>query len=221
MMQDKISMELELYHKAEGTFGFNMAKRQRSLLAPAVWWEQYGHSTPHLQKFAVKVLSLTCSSFGCERNWSIFENVHAKRRNRLLQKRMNDLVFVKYNRSLKRRYDSRDRVDPISLKEIDESNEWLGDRSDEDDEDFIFEGDDLTWNMVGEALGVDEPEYQTRGKRSSTNVGSSSVGPPKDEDEVDFEEGEDEEEEEYIDDDDQFGEDEEEDEAFEFDEDDE
>lgn len=75
MVQDKISMELELYRKAEGTFGFNMAKRQRSLLAPAVWWEQYGTSTPHLQKFAVKVLSLTCSSSGCERNWSIFENV--------------------------------------------------------------------------------------------------------------------------------------------------
>lgn len=112
---------------------------------------------------------------------SIFDilKVHAKRRNMLLQKRMNDLVFVKYNRSLKRRYDSRDRVDPISLKEIDESNEWLGDPPDEDDEDFVFEGEDLTWNVVGEALGVDEPEYQTRGKRSSTTVGSSSVGPPK------------------------------------------
>ncbi|KAL8498397.1 hypothetical protein ACS0TY_021643 [Phlomoides rotata] len=126
--QDKISMELEVYHKAEGAFGSNMTKRQRSMMALAVWWETYGTSTPHLQKFVVKVLSLTCSSSGCACIYS------------LLQKRMNDLVFVKYNHSLKH------------------------------DKDLVFEGDDLTRNVVGDALGVDEPEYQTRGKRSSTSV---------------------------------------------------
>lgn len=35
----------------------------------------YGSSSPSLQTFAIKVLSLTCSSSGCERNWSIFEHV--------------------------------------------------------------------------------------------------------------------------------------------------
>ncbi|KAL8515891.1 hypothetical protein ACS0TY_014550 [Phlomoides rotata] len=178
-VQDKISMELEVYRRAEGGFGYNMAKRQRSTMAPAAWWEAFGTSTPNLQKFFVKVLNLTCSSSGCERNWSIFENVHSKRRNRLLQQRLNDLVFVKYNRSLKRRYESRDRVDPISLLDIDESNEWLGDKSEGEDEDFVYEDDNLTWNVVGDALGVDEPAYPTRGIKPSS-VGSSSTRQPKD-----------------------------------------
>lgn len=41
----------------------------------AEWWKNYGVHTPHLQNIAIKVLSLTCSSSGCERNWSIFEHV--------------------------------------------------------------------------------------------------------------------------------------------------
>ncbi|RVW59767.1 hypothetical protein CK203_096368 [Vitis vinifera] len=43
----------------------------------------YGVSTPNLQRFAMKVLNLTCSASGCERNWSIFENIHSKKRNRI------------------------------------------------------------------------------------------------------------------------------------------
>jgi hypothetical protein len=38
---------------------------------------QYGASAPTLKKFAIKVLSLTCSSSGCERNWSVFEHVRS------------------------------------------------------------------------------------------------------------------------------------------------
>ncbi|KAL8549811.1 hypothetical protein ACS0TY_008590 [Phlomoides rotata] len=72
--QDKITEELALYRNADGQFGLNVAIRQRGVLAPAVWWENFGLSAPHLRKFAIKVLSLTCSSSGCERNWSIFEN---------------------------------------------------------------------------------------------------------------------------------------------------
>ena len=35
----------------------------------------YGHSAPNLQQLAIKILSLTCSASGCERNWSVFEHV--------------------------------------------------------------------------------------------------------------------------------------------------
>ncbi|KAL8475979.1 hypothetical protein ACS0TY_028586 [Phlomoides rotata] len=76
------------------------------------------------------------------------------------------------------KYDSRDRVDPISLLDIDESNEWLGDKSEGKDEDFVYEDENLTWNVVGDALGVDEPAYPTRGKKPSS-VGSSSTRQPK------------------------------------------
>ncbi|XP_059661220.1 uncharacterized protein LOC132307463 isoform X3 [Cornus florida] len=73
--QDKITEELSLYSKAEGLFGNPFAIRQRSTRGPANWWEAYGKSTKLLQKFAIKVLSLTCSSSGCERNWNMFEHV--------------------------------------------------------------------------------------------------------------------------------------------------
>ncbi|XP_057843440.2 uncharacterized protein LOC131052832 [Cryptomeria japonica] len=38
-----------------------------------------------------------CSASRCERNWSVFESIHTKKINRLTQKRLNDLVFVRYN----------------------------------------------------------------------------------------------------------------------------
>ncbi|KAL6576896.1 hypothetical protein OROMI_011172 [Orobanche minor] len=47
-----------------------MAIRQRKTKSPAEWWKSFGSSTPSLQKFAMKVLSLTCSASGCERNWN-------------------------------------------------------------------------------------------------------------------------------------------------------
>jgi hypothetical protein len=40
-----------------------------------VWWKHYGGKVPHLQKLAIQVLSQTCSSLGCEHNWSVFEKI--------------------------------------------------------------------------------------------------------------------------------------------------
>lgn len=41
----------------------------------ADWWACYGASSPDLQSFAIRILSLTCSASGCERNWSVFSHV--------------------------------------------------------------------------------------------------------------------------------------------------
>jgi len=41
----------------------------------AKWWLNHGTSSPNLRKLAARILSLTCSSSACERNWSIFEQV--------------------------------------------------------------------------------------------------------------------------------------------------
>ncbi|KAK8941281.1 hypothetical protein KSP39_PZI010745 [Platanthera zijinensis] len=165
--QDIIMDQLSLYRNAEGLFGMQFAVRHRKTKSPAEWWQSYGADTPDLNKFAVKILSLTCSSSGCERNWSFFEHVHCKKRNRLPQQRLNDLVFVKYNRALRRRYDSRDRIDPISLKDIDDNNEWLMGRMEEDeeveqDDDIVFDDELLTWGAVARASGVEEDIYSTR-----------------------------------------------------------
>ncbi|XP_010456816.1 PREDICTED: uncharacterized protein LOC104738321 [Camelina sativa] len=123
--QDKIDTELTVFKTAERLFGLPMAKRQWKLKAPTEWWYSYGGSTPTLRDFAIKVLSLTCSATGCERNWSVFQHLHTKKRNRLAQERLNDLVFVKYNRTLQRRYKLKDTIDPINLEDIDDCNECL------------------------------------------------------------------------------------------------
>ncbi|XP_042375950.1 uncharacterized protein LOC121969771 [Zingiber officinale] len=176
-LQDKITNQLEKYKKAEGLFGLPMTIRQRTLKSPADWWSSYGASTPELKTFAMKILNLTCSSSGCERNWSVFEHIHSKKRNRLSQQRLNDLVYIKYNRALRRRYDMRDKIDPITLSEIDDSNEWLLgklDDSDKDnDNDFVYEGEDLRWSDVARASGVGESAYGFRSRNASSSKGAS------------------------------------------------
>ncbi|RVW23767.1 hypothetical protein CK203_097587 [Vitis vinifera] len=71
--QEKVVAEVSLFTNAQGLFGNELAVRTRKTRAPAEWWAAYGASAPNLQKFAMKVLNLTCSASGCERNWSIFE----------------------------------------------------------------------------------------------------------------------------------------------------
>ncbi|XLS75612.1 hypothetical protein HN51_032477 [Arachis hypogaea] len=73
----KVGLQLPYFHYARGLFGNETAKSSRKTM-----------------------LSAECSS-GCDRNWSAFEMVHTKRRNRLHQKKMNDLVYVMYNLKLK------------------------------------------------------------------------------------------------------------------------
>ncbi|KAA0032566.1 uncharacterized protein E6C27_scaffold43053G00260 [Cucumis melo var. makuwa] len=87
-------------------------------------------------------------------------------------------VFIKYNRALKRRYNLRDIVDPISLRDIDDSNEWLIGRLDDDFEEegeLVFDDDTLTWGDVSRAVGAKEPTFYSRARASgATNVSCSS-----------------------------------------------
>jgi hypothetical protein len=66
--------------------------------------ESVWRQAPILRKLAIRILGKTSSSSGCERNWSIFERVHTKRRNRLEHQRLNDLVYVAYNLHLQNKY---------------------------------------------------------------------------------------------------------------------
>lgn len=78
---------------------------------------------------------------------------------------MQELVYIKYNQKLKERFDSRDLIDPIVLKEIDISNEWL---AGELEDDAVFEGDaSFTWSQAADAAGIGEPQYATRQQRRS------------------------------------------------------
>eukprot|EP00253_Pinus_taeda_P024577 PITA_24577 len=121
----EISKEIETYRMAGGTFGFDMAVTDRTTKMPDAWWRMYGARVPLLQKLAIRILSQTCSSSGCEHNWSVFEKTHNKKRNRLDFQRLNDMVYVYYNtrlwvRQLERTLD----MEAISLDGIDTTAAW-------------------------------------------------------------------------------------------------
>lgn len=64
---------------------------------------------------------------------------------------MNDLWYIKYNRTLKTRCNQHDAIDLISCKDIDDNNKWFIRRKEDEDpyegvqDDFIFDDDDLRW----------------------------------------------------------------------------
>ncbi|AQK97046.1 hypothetical protein ZEAMMB73_Zm00001d011491 [Zea mays] len=76
-IQDKIMDEFNMYRDGMGSFGKEIATRQRrnENFNPAKWWLNPRNSSPNLRKLAIKNLDLTCCSSGCERNWSDFEQV--------------------------------------------------------------------------------------------------------------------------------------------------
>ncbi|GJM91421.1 hypothetical protein PR202_ga07787 [Eleusine coracana subsp. coracana] len=143
-VQDKVFAQLEEYKRSLGYFGTTGAIRQREKLNPVAWWENFGHDTPDLQAFAVRVLSQCCSATGCERKWSIFEHILSKRRSRLEHSRLNDLVFVRYNLKLRERIirKSKAALDPISLDNIDLLDEWVS------EEPALLTEDDLNWESI-------------------------------------------------------------------------
>ncbi|GKV12270.1 hypothetical protein SLEP1_g23441 [Rubroshorea leprosula] len=148
--QDLISSQLEEYKKATGTFGMSLAIRQREKLNPVAWWDQFGTDTPELQKFAIRVLSQCTSAIGCERNWSAFDFVHSKKRNKLEHERLNAIVFVRYNLKLRERIICRGKeaMDPLSLENIDILADWVA------EEPALLDKDDydVDWATIDESL---------------------------------------------------------------------
>lgn len=124
------SMQLSEYNFAKADFGTELAITTRMKLDPAAWWQQHGISCLELQRIAVRILSQTCSSFGCEHNWSMCDQVYRQKHNRLVQKRLDDLSYVHYNlrvreRQMRKRSNSSASVDILLLDEL--LDDWIVD----------------------------------------------------------------------------------------------
>nr|GEY04906.1 hypothetical protein [Tanacetum cinerariifolium] len=116
----------ERWDKIKGNFGRISAVQGRTKHCPDEWWRMFGGDCPILQNFAIRILSQTASSSDCERNWSVFERIHTKRRNRLEHQRLNDLVYVHYNLRLQHRLHLDKRsYDPVDYECIDETDFWV------------------------------------------------------------------------------------------------
>ncbi|GAU41170.1 hypothetical protein TSUD_89670, partial [Trifolium subterraneum] len=152
-----IDYQLEDFKARKGNFGNEFATFALGNKTPTQWWESYENKHKELQWFALRVLSLTCSSSGCERNWSAFERVHTKKINRLKQVTMNKVVFVMVNSKLGKKKTKRKSAS-YEIEEInseDEGEEWIEDVEDEEDE-----GDDISLDVgqdvsIGDVLGDD------------------------------------------------------------------
>lgn len=140
-MQSTIANDKLLKYKSKsGNFGRKMAVTTYEKVDvyhdfdPVGWWSNYGGETPNLQKMAMRFLSLTSSSSGCERNWSQFEGIHTKKRNRLETSRLNDLVYVKFNANLMKKKSKREMGgDSLLSSQANEAQGWLVDGGDEDE----------------------------------------------------------------------------------------
>lgn len=83
----------------------------------------------------MRILSQTCSSFGCEHNWSIYDQLYSLRNNRLAQKRLNDLIYVHYNlrlreQQLRRRAENSISLDNVLLERL--LDDWIVDTAEND-----------------------------------------------------------------------------------------
>nr|KAJ0189604.1 hypothetical protein LSAT_V11C800413040 [Lactuca sativa] len=80
MQRQVVTIDLPKYKEKVDRFGVELAYRSCMVndadFDSAIWWGIFGGSTPHLTKIAMRILSLTSSLSGCERNWNMFE-VHS------------------------------------------------------------------------------------------------------------------------------------------------
>ncbi|XP_058746114.1 uncharacterized protein LOC131618984 [Vicia villosa] len=69
-LRSKLTAEMTSFKNCEGSFVRTTAVENRDEILPNQWWETYGTEAPNLQKLDIRILSQTCSAFGCERNWN-------------------------------------------------------------------------------------------------------------------------------------------------------
>ncbi|XP_019152269.1 PREDICTED: uncharacterized protein LOC109149078 [Ipomoea nil] len=129
-MQNKVlNDEFPIYKRKDGVFGKTLAVKgcetNNERYDLAMWWSTYGGTTLNLQTIAIKILSLTSSSSGCERNWSTFEGIHTKKRNKLESNRLNNLVFVQFNANLMNKRKKEQNVEILLSSDATFAQDWI------------------------------------------------------------------------------------------------
>ncbi|XP_021315251.1 uncharacterized protein LOC8066208 [Sorghum bicolor] len=151
-------------------------KKMKGRLDSASWWRLYGTEVPTLQKMATRILSLTSSASGCERNWSGFEAIHTKKRNRLTTTRLNKLVYIHFNSKLlnkREKIKSKKISDVLLSNDTTEAQGFLHENGDDsalvvyrdEEEEEEMEGTRIPWSVLGDAVGAEEQLQLRRSAR--------------------------------------------------------
>ena len=93
--------------------------------------------------------------------------IHSKKRNRLEHQRLQDLVYIKYNQALKERFNSDDLTKSIELDDFLEDNEW------------VVGVEEEFWDVVGEAIGAEEPLTGVHTRSEARHTSTTSVTRPR------------------------------------------
>uniref|UniRef100_A0A8R7TJI4 DUF659 domain-containing protein n=1 Tax=Triticum urartu TaxID=4572 RepID=A0A8R7TJI4_TRIUA len=127
--QNKVlNIDLPKFKKKEGMFGKVAATKaiSNANFNAGERWATYGLQTPTLMHIALRILNLTTSSSGCERNWSVFEQVDAKRRNKLDVHRRDDLVYIQFNgRMIDKRKKYSSSCDVLLGEDASMAQDWI------------------------------------------------------------------------------------------------
>ncbi|VFQ91606.1 unnamed protein product [Cuscuta campestris] len=163
-IQEKLHLQMDDFRLKRGFFGHDVAQNTVHKRSPVDWWTQYGDETPELMTCAIRILNLTCSSSACERNWSTFNQIHMKKRNRLHTKNLNKMVYVMNNKRLKSKWMKKASLkveeDPLVMDKIPSDDEWVV-----HEDDMIVESDDVHG---------DGPEVHTQGDTASETITNPS-----------------------------------------------
>lgn len=105
-MQQKILSQHADWRNRDGGWGRPVVVDAARHMPAHKWWSQYGPAcnAKELAQFAASILAQVTSACSCERNWSHYDFVHSRRRNRLDPERANDLVYVFSNLRLTENY---------------------------------------------------------------------------------------------------------------------
>lgn len=147
--------QLRGFRNKTGIFGEDTVKAAAKQMGAHAFWECCGASMPELRAVAMRALSQTCSSSTAERNWSSYEFVHSKKRNRLNAERCNDLIYVFTNLRLVERL----RSDAYDEQVV----EWESDESDSEAQEPVDLAEDE--DQPEPELGWDRNDYNDGGLR--------------------------------------------------------
>ncbi|KAK2408715.1 hypothetical protein QL285_044205 [Trifolium repens] len=141
---------------------FNNNERNKLLDDLYLYIDKLATSTEVVDNIHGKLTNNSCCSVGCERNWSVFEHIHSKKRIRLEHQKLQDMVFIKYNQSLKERFNSNDVIDHVG-------HGWLLGDEVGAQPNLVFHCD-LYWVDVNIASGIVELEPRINTRSQTTLI---------------------------------------------------
>ncbi|KAI0498719.1 hypothetical protein KFK09_019609 [Dendrobium nobile] len=116
LSQDNITRQKSFYEDAVGDFSRPVAIRGRETLSPATWWSLYASDYPDLQRFAIRILSQTCTIMTSQKILFKNEYIQIKYTNKLEIERMKDLTFVRYNLHFLQRHSATSSGSKTSMR---------------------------------------------------------------------------------------------------------